>query len=266
MRVHYFKFRPGDGQSNHGGALCPYQCLLCLSIQQQGREAPPIFWSAFAPACCERMSIYHFCSAGTAAGRGTSATSWVAKETGKPNEAIGTHHHTPSAAARRTHRWGPPCTAPRSPCASASPGRESSPLPCGSHLTGIKGIKLVGILFAKSKAALTARSKAVGHAANSIHAPQTATNLYFLSLVSRHMLFFFLPLLTSDVVDVSLVLLHTGHVVLQAGHVLAALGGVEAQEVSQLGTVLAVTVHTLRARAKRKECAEFLLPSCQQEG
>ena len=33
---------------------------------------------------------------------------------------------------------------------------------------------------------------------------------------------------------------------MQAGHVLATLGGVEAQELRQLGTVLAIAVHTLK--------------------
>mmetsp|Transcript_40471 Transcript_40471/g.120726 ORF Transcript_40471/g.120726 Transcript_40471/m.120726 type:complete len:506 (+) Transcript_40471:132-1649(+) len=49
--------------------------------------------------------------------------------------------------------------------------------------------------------------------------------------------------LTGNVVHVSLALLHTGHIVLEAGRVLTALGGVEAQQLSQLGAVLRVGVH-----------------------
>merc|ERR1719271_431747 len=46
--------------------------------------------------------------------------------------------------------------------------------------------------------------------------------------------------LTSDVVDVLLLLLHARNVLLKAGHLLARLGGVVAHELSELGTVLRI--------------------------
>mmetsp|Transcript_6459 Transcript_6459/g.16731 ORF Transcript_6459/g.16731 Transcript_6459/m.16731 type:complete len:555 (+) Transcript_6459:414-2078(+) len=49
--------------------------------------------------------------------------------------------------------------------------------------------------------------------------------------------------LASDVVDGLLLLLHARDVVLQAGHLVAALGGVVAQQLRQLGAVLAVLVN-----------------------
>merc|ERR1712144_35984 len=48
--------------------------------------------------------------------------------------------------------------------------------------------------------------------------------------------------LTSDVVDVLLLLLHAGNVLLEGGHLLARLGGVEPEKLSELGAVLAVLV------------------------
>merc|ERR1712072_1646503 len=43
--------------------------------------------------------------------------------------------------------------------------------------------------------------------------------------------------LTSDVVDVLLLLLHAGNVLLEGGHLLARLGGVEPEKLSELGAV-----------------------------
>merc|ERR1712137_876545 len=48
--------------------------------------------------------------------------------------------------------------------------------------------------------------------------------------------------LTSDEVDVLLVLLHTGNILLETGHLVTRLGGVVPQKLGKLGTVLAVLV------------------------
>ena len=53
----------------------------------------------------------------------------------------------------------------------------------------------------------------------------------------------FLAAPTCDVVDSLLLLLHAGDVIFEAGHLVAALGGVVAQQVGQLGAVLAVLVY-----------------------
>merc|ERR1712144_104856 len=48
--------------------------------------------------------------------------------------------------------------------------------------------------------------------------------------------------LTSDVVDVLLLLLHAGNVLLEGGHLLTRLGGMETEKLGELGAVLAVLV------------------------
>merc|ERR1712144_84385 len=60
--------------------------------------------------------------------------------------------------------------------------------------------------------------------------------------------------LTSDVVDVLLLLLHAGNVLLEGGHLLARLGGVEPEKLSELGAVLAVLVD-----AELEDLAELLV-------